>query len=428
MTDHETPRSRVGVVLGPGWSHTVVVRRRTIDTVESESGLDAETGNAIARIGQLTTDPVSVTVDLAPLLLDAVRTHRHVAPVAVIRVAPRPAGDPAFARSPADLVERLVAARYFVPGGHDLLGNELRRLDRDALGTVCARLAESGIRNVAVVSPGSQACPAHERGVADSIQAAVPGARIAAASDYGGQGLASREATVILDCALSGYLDALLDQCERALLPLPGGPTLHVARSDGGCSSPSHLRAMPLLALGATEALELLGAAHLADEPNCRVLLRGPSQTLSGEVRDGTPLVRPAEYGSLGTELVIPIAALVPDSSPASGAGRVSDRPVVTATEELLTLAAVGAAVSRPSAWLDEVAAISSSAGLDKVRQEMIERATGIVMATGAAPGSAYLVDVSAVALPYSSSGTIRIRVRVTGETDPALAGDMNLP
>jgi hypothetical protein len=412
------------VVLGPGWSHTVVVRGRAIDTVDTASGDDADPGRAIARIGRIADDAISVTVDIAPLLLGAVRTRQNVAPVAVIRVAPRPASDPAFARSPAALVEQLVTTRHFVPGGHDLLGNELRELDRAALDAVCTRLAASGAHDVAIVSPGSGACPAHEREVADAIQSAVPGARIAAASDYGGQGLASREATVILDCALSGYVDKLLDLCERALARLPRRPALQVARSDGGCSTASHIRALPLLALAATEALELSGAAHLADAPNCRVLLRGPTETLSGEVRHGTPVVQPAEYADLGTELVIPVAALVPVQSAVAGAGRVSDQPVVASTEDFLTLAGVGAAVSRPSAWLDVVAVISSADGLNKVRQELIERATGIVMATGAAvPGSACLVDVSAVALPYSSSGTVRIRVRVTGEVDRGAAG-----
>lgn len=404
-------------MLGPGWSRTVVVDGRAIHTVDAASGDDAAPGRVIARAGRIAPDAVTVTVDLAPLLLDAVRTRRNVAPVAVIRVAPRPAADPAFAHSPAALVEQLVTVRHFVAGGHDLLGNELRELDRTALDAVCRRLTASGVRDVAVASPGSQACPTHERDVADAIQAAVPGARIAAASDYGGQGLASRETTVILDCALSSYVDSLLGQCELALARLPGKPALQVARSDGGCSTASHIRAMPLLALAATEALELSGAAHLADEPDCRVLLRGPSGTLSGEVRHGTPLVQPAEYGGLGTESVIPVAVLVPDLG-VTDAGRVSDQPVVTATEDPLTLAGVGAAVSRPSAWLDEVATIASADELDKVRRELIERATGIVMATGAAPGSAYLVDVSAVALPYSPSGTIRIRVRVTGDVD----------
>jgi hypothetical protein len=41
-------------------------------------------------------------------------------------------------------------------------------------------------------------------------------------------------------------------------------------------------------------------------------------------------------------------------------------------------------------------------------------------MANGAAPGTTYLVESSSVAVPYSPSGTVRIRVRVAGASDVA--------
>jgi hypothetical protein len=44
-------------------------------------------------------------------------------------------------------------------------------------------------------------------------------------------------------------------------------------------------------------------------------------------------------------------------------------------------------------------------------------------MANGAAPGSTRVAEVSTVAVPYSPSGTIRIRVRVAGSPDTSLAG-----
>lgn len=418
MSDDASAHRRVGVVLGPGWSHTVVVRDHRIESVDSRSGTQAEPGQVILRAGRFVPDAASITIDVAPLLLEAVSSGRNVAPVAVVRITPRPARDPIFARSPAVLVENLVRTRHFVAGGHDLLGNELRALDRAGIQEVCEELSASGVRDIAIVAPGSQACPAHERQVADTIQTVIPGARIAAASDYGGQGLASREATVILAGALGGFLDTLLDGCESAAVRLPGRPILQVARSDGGCSSGFHVRAMPALALAATEALELSGAAYLADQQNCRVLLTGRDTTVSGEVRHGIPQVQSATYASLGTDLVVPTVALVPVPGSSADAATVSDRAVVTSAEDRFTLAGVGAAVSRPSAWLDEVATISSAGELDRVRRDIVERATGIVTSSGAAPGSAFLVDVSAVALPYSSSGTIRIRVRVTGEPD----------
>ncbi|MFD1524152.1 hypothetical protein ACFSJD_42160, partial [Pseudonocardia yunnanensis] len=54
------------------------------------------------------------------------------------------------------------------------------------------------------------------------------------------------------------------------------------------------------------------------------------------------------------------------------------------------------------------------------VRRDAEARATAIATANGAAPGTADIVEVSTVAVPYSPSGTVRIRVRVAGAPDGA--------
>lgn len=424
--------ARVGVVLRPDRAHAVVVHGGAVLPVEPAAAGRADLESMLA--GAVATAPgvlESVTVDISPLLLDAVLVDavlvaRELPAVAVVRIVPRPATDPSLSRSPAHLVERLVAARYTVAGGHDLLGNELCPLDRAGLAAVCDELAASGIRHIAIVSPGSQARPAHERDVADAVQAAVPGARISVASDYGGQGLVGREATVVLDCALSTLTDQLLDRCEQTLRRLPGRISLRVARGDGGYSTASRIRAMPVVALAAAEALELTGAAYLAAERDCRVLLSRAGGAVSGEVRHGLALVSPSEFAGIGTELVVPTAVLVPEPASDPDAHRVGDQPAVRPQLDPDTLACVGAAISRPTAWLDEVAYIKSAAELDGVRRDAVERASAIVMANGAAPGSVSVADVSTVALPYSPSGTVRIRVRVTGDPDPAAAGPLS--
>jgi hypothetical protein len=97
---------------------------------------------------------------------------------------------------------------------------------------------------------------------------------------------------------------------------------------------------------------------------------------------------------------------------------RSSDVPVVRAATDRYVLACVGAAISRPASWLDEVAFIESAAQLERVRRDAEERATAMVMANGAAPGTTHIAEISTVAVPYSPSGTVRVRVRVAGLPD----------
>ncbi|HVV23933.1 MAG TPA: hypothetical protein VHF06_31155, partial [Pseudonocardiaceae bacterium] len=94
------------------------------------------------------------------------------------------------------------------------------------------------------------------------------------------------------------------------------------------------------------------------------------------------------------------------------------DVPLVVPDRDAGELACVGAAVTRPTAWLDEIAFIESTAELEGIRRDLAARATAIATANGAAPGTADIVEMSTVAMPYSPSGTVRMRVRVAGSAD----------
>jgi hypothetical protein len=420
MPGRAGPPALVGVSLGPARSHAVVMQDRSVVASLSVAGPDPS--ELLARIASAFRGPVTcVVVDISRLLLDRVlRQPAQLSAVAMIRVVPRAASDPALGRHPDDVIERLITCRCTVPGGHDLFGHELRRLDREALRAVCRTIEEGPARCVAVVAAGSGTEPGHEREVADAVQAAVPDARISAAHEFGGQGLAAREATVVLNAALSDVIQDVLDGCEQAVRQaLPGAP-LHIARGDGGWNSASRLRLLPVMALGATDALQLRGAAEVAGGGDCRVLLRRAPRPVVGDVRRGLVAVRPQVLPDLDTAVVVPTATLSRSTTSGPVGGSVGEVPLVEADRDADELTCIGAAVARPTAWLDEIAFIDSSTELDGVRRDAEARATAIATANGAAPGTADVVEVSTVAVPYSPSGTVRIRVRVAGAADGA--------
>jgi Hydantoinase/oxoprolinase N-terminal region len=413
-------RARVGVVIAPNRvSAGMVVGESALAVpLPDQSGAGLDPARLIRVLSSAARGSIgTITIDFSQVLLAAL-THAEprLPSVAVIRIVPQRATDAVLAGSPTPLVERLVTRRFTVPGGHDLLGNELRSLDRAALVEVCAELAASEIRHVAIVGAGSQTRPQHERAVADAVQAAVPNARISAASDFGGSGLVSREATVVYNVALMPLTERLLGRFEAAVaeqLPTTG---LVVARGDGGHSTSARVRALPVVAIGATESMELAGAARSAGYDDCRVRLFRPGGRLAGTVRHGLPVVGPAEVLGLATELVVPTAVLAwePDRARPE-ATWVTDVPVVDAGEDSGMLAGIGAAMSRPTAWLDEVAFIESAAQLADVLRGAEQRAIAITTANGAAPGTTQVVEQSVVAVPYSPYGTVRIRLLAAG-------------
>ncbi|TNM60203.1 hypothetical protein FHN55_18895 [Streptomyces sp. NP160] len=442
-SQHTGP-SLIGAQLRPDGATAAVVRPcggapgepgAEVVHVERASGADALERVLGAALGAVLEAPggpssgrVSVVLDLGPHLEHLLHRPELLDPVAVVRVAPRAGTDPALARHPSALVEALVCCRWVVPGGHDLLGRELRLLDRAALTAVVGELAGAAPRCVAVVAAGSAGQPVHERTVADAVQAALPGARISAAHDFGGHGSAAREATVVADAALGAAVDALVDRAEAVLRRRAGrrGAELRLCRGDGGSLSAERARSAPVLVLGSGLGPAVLGAAQLAGEDGCRVLLPvADGGHLVAGVRNGLALVRPLVVGEPAAELVVPSVALDrarPSAPPADRADRVEGAasvggrvPDVVAGGELDELACVGAALARPLSWLDEITAIGSADDLAAVQRAAVQRATALATANGAEPGSADVVEVSSVAVPYSRAGTVRVRVRVGG-------------
>ncbi|PWJ49559.1 hypothetical protein SAMN06264364_12526 [Quadrisphaera granulorum] len=436
-----TDPSLVGAQLRPDGATAVVVRpaaraggRAQVLLVERATGpgaLERVLTAALSVLAAPATDavpsrPVSVVLDAGPYLEHLLHHAGSLDPVAVVRVTPRASTDPALARHPSALVEALVSHRWVVPGGHDLLGRELRLLDRDVLADVVETLAGVAPRYVAVVAAGSAGQPAHERTVADAVQAALPGARISAAHDFGGHGSAAREATVVADAALRGAVDVVVDRAEAVLRRRAGrrGAELRLCRGDGGSLSAERARSAPVLVLGGGHGPAVLGAALLAGLDRCRVVLPAVGGGhLVGGVRNGLALVRPLVVGSPPAELVVPTVAVdrarpgvAGDRLPADAGSPVDGQvPDVVADRPLDELACAGAALARPLSWLDEIAAIGSADDLAAVQRTAVQRATALATANGAEPGSADVVEVSAVAVPYSRAGTVRVRVRVGG-------------
>src|SRR3569833_26642 len=422
MVREAGPPAHIGISLGPHRSQALVVRDRTVLASVAVAGSDP--AELLSLIGPAhRAQARSVTIDISRLLLEPV-LHRpgELSSVTLVRILPRATTEPALGRHPADVIERLVTRRFTIPGGHDLFGRELVPLDRRVLREVCREIERDGTRRIAIVAAGSQAQPRHEREVADGLQSVLPDARISVAYDFGGLGMTPREATVVLNTALSDVAEEVLDACATAVRRWTRGIAPQVGRGDGGWADASRMRTLPVLSLGARDALQLLGAASLAGADDWRVLLDRPSGPVVGDVRHRLVSVRPYTLRELGTELVVPTAALTDAGEirypPAPAARRSGDVPLVRADRDQDDLTCIDATISRPTAWLDEIAFIESTAQLEGIRLDAQARATAIFTANGAIPGTADIVETSTVAVPYSPSGTVRVRVRVAGAPD----------
>lgn len=414
----------LGIVLGGVGTRSIVVRDNVITA--DRNFADADPIKVLESLAA--TDPSGITLNLGGFLSSLLSGGTIDEGVAVVRIAPRAAVDSRLERHPRDRVERLVHRRFTVPGGHDLFGRELRQLDLGRAREVADEIADLDVRAVAVVGSGSTADPSHERQVADILQSRSGCEQTSLASSVGGQGFLARESTVVHDAALSGPLQALLGVWVDAVAQRFPDCPLRIARCDGGWSAVPWILDHPVIALASDVAMHLLGAAAEAGERSCRVHIETAAGAMLGEVRANLVTVGIHAWAALadpmGWDLVVPQPELTPVFAPSSSAtndpehGVDATLPLIRSSSDLGALIGLGSAVSRPTAWLDEVAQILTVAELIALQENARARLIALATTSGAAPGTATVIDMSTIAVPYSPAGTVRITARATGSPE----------
>ncbi|MFF0775091.1 hypothetical protein ACFYUK_39830 [Nonomuraea wenchangensis] len=432
--------ARIGILLGAGRAHAALVgdgeTRHATGPNASERVLARMLRGLAngARVGSVTWD---VSAELDPALAGT--------PVAAVRVVPRLPTGGLGSGHPSPLLRSLQARRGAVIGGHDLFGVELAPLNIYAV--LAEAAAARDIPALAVTASGAPGCADHELAAAELVHDTRPEARVSLSHQVGGLGLLDREAATVINAALLARAAELAERCVRVGELVGPQVSTWFAAGDGGRISAERLRLLPVLALAASEAAALTGAAWLAGAGDALVGLALPDALAVGHVTGGLPEVTVDRPGPGGVRMAVPTASLtrIPGSPAASAAAfallaeHEPDQAVVAAgsTGEAAgraqavaarlpapgrlvlpggELAAIGAACTEPTAWLDTVVYAESREELDRQRGIAEQRALTLVAESGARLGSERVVSSRAVSMSFLRSGSYRLMVRAGGE------------
>ncbi|UGY94574.1 hypothetical protein [Streptomyces gobiensis] len=447
---------RIGVRLGSSGAYGALVDNdsaRTAASVPLTADWTEPLTTLLRDLAATAPSPVtSVTWDISAMLEETLAPAAGAAlraqPVAAIRVVPRAPSAPDGGGHPSALVRSLIGWRGTVPGGHDLFGTELCELDLDAARR-CAEAAEAaGLTTLAITATGAAACPDHEVAVAAELLERFPHVRLCLSHETGGLGLLEREATTAVNAALLDVAEGIIAGCEHATGTLAGKPSCWFATGDGGRVSGKRLCWLPIVGLSATPAAALIGAARLSETTDALVVLTSASTITMGQVRDGLPHVEADLSGNSGVRMAPPQPVLTVSPTPAVSAApllaahsrHTADVVAVldedgsetadqfrhaTDSDPLLVrpnadIAAVGAACTEPSAWLDLLVPLDTQGSLERIQTEAEQRALALVAAHGAGPGSEYIVRSAATAVGYLR--IYRLQVRAGSRTEPGPA------
>ncbi|MEU4090659.1 hydantoinase/oxoprolinase family protein [Streptomyces aureus] len=318
-----------------------------------------------------------------------------------------------------------------------MTGRPLATLDRAATAEFAHRASAAGVTALAVCAAGAPTAPGPELEAAAIIAGILPDAVLSLSYEIGSPGLRERENATILNAALGGWADDLVQDCQRALRSAGIDAPLLFARDSGGLVSADYFRRHPVIATSPATPCAARGAAARTGSDNAVVVDTGARSVRCLKVVDGEPArhERPCP-GVLGVRVQLgapDVSEVTPgaDSELRAVLARLGDSlpgaPVIHTggpAEALRTAAAPEsrfdaarhAARADCRAELEHIVSAAGRAELDQMLEAARGHALSLAIAAGAAPGTVRIKALTHAPVAYLPAGVHRVTVQATGE------------
>ncbi len=183
-------------------------------------------------------------------------------------------------------------------------------LDMDAVREAARRLADAGVRAIAIAFLYSYVDPGHERQARAVVEAAVPDAFVCCSHEIAPEFREyERFSTAALNAALGPVMSGYLRRVESRIAALGVRAAPHVTQSNGGVISFDVARRQPVRTALSGPSTGVVGAVEigrLAGEDNLITFDMGGTSTDVSLVRDGRP-TRSGSRSVAGRPLLVPM-------------------------------------------------------------------------------------------------------------------------
>ena len=191
---------------------------------------------------------------------------RRLSRVAVVRLCgPYTKKNPPFSDIPYALREVIEGPHWYLDGGLEIDGREIRPLDVEQIYATAAKIYEAGVRSVAVV--GVFSALDHERKHEERCKALMlerfPGLSIVCSHTIGGPGLLARENATILNASILSFARKTIRGFERAVENLGLRCPLYITQNDGTLMDAATAALVPIKTFASGPTNSLMGAAFL---------------------------------------------------------------------------------------------------------------------------------------------------------------------
>ncbi|XP_028393299.1 uncharacterized protein LOC114517702 [Dendronephthya gigantea] len=225
--------------------------------------------------------------------LNAVLQRKNLAAVAVVRLCgPATRALPPFCDFPDDLRTVVDGGYYYIDGGYEFSGEEIRPINRDEVREIVTRIKQTGSKNIVVSGVFSSICEDQEVAVGELIKSEYPQASLTLSHQVANFGLLERENSSILNESLKPLSKTAIAAFTQAIQDAGLNCPIFFTQNDGTIISAEKSSQFPVLTFSSGPTNSMRGAAFLSGNEDAIVVDIGGTTTDVGVLMNGFP--RPA--------------------------------------------------------------------------------------------------------------------------------------
>jgi N-methylhydantoinase A/oxoprolinase/acetone carboxylase beta subunit len=287
---------RIGIDVGGTNTDAVLIADDEVAAAVKTATTDDITGGILAALGDLVAalggdpGPIDAVMIGTTHFTNAVVQRRNLTPVAAIRIGlPASAALVPFIDWPEDLAQIVRGEIFMIEGGHEYDGRPIVPFDEAATRAAARRIAESGLRTVAIASVFSPLMPDCEEAAAEIVRAECAEVDITLSHELGRIGLLERENATLLNAAIRDLARDTTRAFTGALRASGIQAPLYLTQNDGTVMRADFAEAFPVYSFASGPTNSMRGAAFLSKLDDAIVIDVGGTTTDIGCLKRGFP-------------------------------------------------------------------------------------------------------------------------------------------
>lgn len=242
-----------------------------------------------AVISEVDTGDIASVIVGSTHFINAIAQATELDKVAMVRLATPPQSLRPMTDWPDALRQKIDGGIYVCAGGTQFDGSDLNELDEVGLREIARTIAVSGVNRVAISGVFSTINPEHELRAGQILGEILPDASIVLSSQVGHAGILERENATILNAALLGLAERVIDGLERVVAGAGIEAPILLSQNDGTVMTLSRARDFPIFTIASGPTNSMRGAALLTGLHNAVVVDVGGTTSDIGVLQQRFP-------------------------------------------------------------------------------------------------------------------------------------------